>query len=158
MGISEHFLILIRQKRNRERDLLNASAVVASNAPERTKETLINHNCQMFLFDQAVPEETQLCLVTKLLILSVPLALSLSRSLRGRTRMHARTHTRWTGGCQVISCTKNQLIGASYRDTSPPKDVDLPTENMSRKISIIHGAGTLLSSNQLLNRLSCYLS
>ena len=116
------------------------------------KETLINHNCQTLLFNPTVPEETPLCLLTKLLILSLSLSLSLSRSLpvdarSTRTRQPARTLGGRSGGCQVISCTKNQLSGASYRDTPPKKkkgkkkkDVDLPTEKMSQKISIIHRA------------------
>ena len=119
------FYILIRQKKKKKKkkrgNLLRARTFVVSDAAGRMKETLINHNCQMLLFNHAVPEETQLCLVTKLLICS-SLSLSLSRSLSLETlahtrnsRTHARTlaRARWSGGCQVISCTENQLTGAS---------------------------------------------
>lgn len=84
---------------------------------------------------------------------SLPPSLPPSLSLSFPVDAHARTHAYSVvaGGCQVISCTKNQLTGASYRDTSPPshppppsssliskKDADLPKEYMSpKKTSII---------------------
>ena len=57
--------------------------------------------------------------------------LSLSFSPRGRSR--TRALTRWSGGCQVISCTNNQLTGASCRDTSAQKMLTYLLKRSPRK-------------------------
>lgn len=116
------------------------------------KEALINHNCQMllplFFSNHAVPEETQLCVVTKLHILWLALCLPLSRSLFSRGR--ARTHARILGGRGRMSSHFMHKESAHWsivpRYINPPspssliskKDADLPKEYMSpKKISII---------------------
>lgn len=89
-------------------------------------ETLTSHICQTLLSAHAVPEDTQLCLVTKLLILSSALSLS-----PDWTHAHARTRARSIGGREDVKSFHAQKI--SSLEIHSPKDVDLPTERMSQK-------------------------
>lgn len=119
------------------------------------KETLINHNCQMLLFQLAVPEETrQRCSVTKLLLslsffprLSPFPCLSLSLPLPGRAQtrclslggredvksFHAKKISSVEHHAEMHPPSKFTLHHHTPQTSNTPKDVDLPTSKKSAK-------------------------
>lgn len=141
---SAHLLFLIRQN-ERENGIYCRRARSSSLTHQRMKETLIDHICQMFLFSHAVPEDTQLCLGTKLLILSLSLSLWNGRS-------HARTRARSLGGREDVKSFHAQRISPlEHRtETHSPKDVDLPTKKdvPPSNINNSRALGALLRSNR----------